>query len=273
MRYVSMTSTEDVPAVWEDPDGDLVYASTPYLPVPASGLQATVEAVGTDTNCGVRRLAGWETGEGRGVVWDACPDSGSPPDWCSHLIRDLTGNPVSVTRQAFDLTESGFTAVLVSGWAQVGDPPTTCVAGEFVGVVVHRSDLDFDLAVGASDLAILLGSWTSGGSEVCAISRGDIDGDNDVDGTDLAILFGDWDSGPVFPAWPCSGLGCESASSSATAGTAGGGSDAVLAAITSLGFSSIAAFAAWADGAGTDERAAACAYLVAAIGEYEGGGQ
>jgi hypothetical protein len=48
-------------------------------------------------------------------------------------------------------------------------------------------DFDGDGDIGASDLAVLLGSW--GGCEVCTA---DLDDDGDVDATDLAILLGSW---------------------------------------------------------------------------------
>ncbi len=48
-------------------------------------------------------------------------------------------------------------------------------------------DFDGDGAVGASDLAVLLGSW--GPCESCAM---DFDGNGQVDAFDLALLLGAW---------------------------------------------------------------------------------
>ncbi len=50
-------------------------------------------------------------------------------------------------------------------------------------------DLDGDSAVGASDLAVLLGQWGSSGS-------GDLDGSGSVGSADLAILLGGWGGCP-----------------------------------------------------------------------------
>jgi hypothetical protein len=47
------------------------------------------------------------------------------------------------------------------------------------------ADLDGDGAVGAADLAILLGQWGGPGS-------GDLDGDGSVGAADLAVLLGAW---------------------------------------------------------------------------------
>ena len=47
------------------------------------------------------------------------------------------------------------------------------------------SDLDFDGATNASDLAILLGGWGTN-------AEGDLDGNGAVNGADLAILLGAW---------------------------------------------------------------------------------
>lgn len=50
-------------------------------------------------------------------------------------------------------------------------------------------DLDVDGAVGATDLAILLGAWGGSGAA-------DIDGNGAVDAADLAILLGAWGPAP-----------------------------------------------------------------------------
>lgn len=59
-------------------------------------------------------------------------------------------------------------------------------------IPTREADLDFDGAVGASDLAILLGAW---GEEPCnnaICCPADLNGDGKVNATDLATLLGDW---------------------------------------------------------------------------------
>ena len=61
---------------------------------------------------------------------------------------------------------------------------------EFAGAITAcPADLDGDGAVGASDLAILLGAWGSAGSA-------DLDGSGMVDPADLALLLGAWGACP-----------------------------------------------------------------------------
>ncbi len=60
-------------------------------------------------------------------------------------------------------------------------------AYEFQGGVSCPADLNGDGTVGASDLAILLGSWGS-----CLGCPADLDGDGAVGPFDLALLLGDW---------------------------------------------------------------------------------
>lgn len=71
----------------------------------------------------------------------------------------------------------------------VGDTQIEWGTGVFVAYASSASpaDLDGDGAVGASDLAILLGSWG-----VCPGCPADLDGDGSVSATDLAILLGSW---------------------------------------------------------------------------------
>jgi hypothetical protein len=53
-------------------------------------------------------------------------------------------------------------------------------------------DLDGDGTVGASDLAILLGAWTSGAPCVGPACDADLNGDLLINAADLAILLGEW---------------------------------------------------------------------------------
>lgn len=90
----------------------------------------------------------------------------------------------------------GYTGVIDLGLGK-GNPTVTSV-GTVVGsgVACPRGDLNCDLLVGAPDLAILLGNWSStptspgcGGTVPCAA---DLNFDGVVGPADLAILLGEW---------------------------------------------------------------------------------
>lgn len=78
------------------------------------------------------------------------------------------------------------------------DNPTVVSTGTVTGTGFScpRADLDCDLVVGASDLAILLGNWSAdatqpgcGGAVPCAA---DLNFDGVVGPADLAVLLGEW---------------------------------------------------------------------------------
>lgn len=69
---------------------------------------------------------------------------------------------------------------------------------ELPRVCVIPGDLDGDGAIGAADLALMLGSWGNCGIPCLA----DLDGDGVVGAEDFAILLGEWGGGPVnVPSW------------------------------------------------------------------------
>ena len=266
-KYVNLTNCRRLPALWDDPAAPVEMAVTPDLPVPFPYTEATIEGLSEPLSCPVRRLVGWSLFSGEhGIIWDRCPDSGNPATWCTYVIDDLNGNPISPTRQAFDVNSMGFIAVLVDGWAQVGNPPTSCVAGDFVGVIIPRSDLNFDRQVNGADLGILLGAW--GSASPCVISLADINGDGAVLGADLTLLLGDWSSGgPVIPLWPCSADGCPQMAE-ASAGFSGG---SLSMGLEALGFTSVDEFIEWSEGASVEDLQAVGAMLFELTAFFGGG--
>ncbi len=91
----------------------------------------------------------------------------------------LTGKQVRVLMRTatVDLGASGWDNKF--GWGLVNGVKAARAA-------MHPGDLNFDGAVKASDLAILLGAWNSAGPV------GDLDGNGTVGPNDLSILLGDW---------------------------------------------------------------------------------
>ncbi|MBL9121490.1 MAG: hypothetical protein JNL80_16395 [Phycisphaerae bacterium] len=93
------------------------------------------------------------------------------------LETTIDGDPSNPTGSPVAIDPSGIVAAEPSiGLGQV----------RYVGLE-HNPDLNFDGAVGAGDLAIVLGSWGDG-----AGSPADLNGDGVVDQTDLAVLLGAW---------------------------------------------------------------------------------
>ena len=74
--------------------------------------------------------------------------------------------------------------LFVKAWTDPADPP--CM----LGCDCNPADFNFDGAVNAFDLAILLGSWGPCPAKVpCPV---DLDGDGFINAFDLAILLGNW---------------------------------------------------------------------------------
>ena len=99
-----------------------------------------------------------------------CVDAGSNAAVPGDIATDLDGNP-----RFIDGDDDGVAEVDMGAY-------------EFQGGVSCPADLDGDGTVGASDLAILLGTW----GPVPTPDPPDFDGDGDVDAFDLAILLGNW---------------------------------------------------------------------------------
>jgi hypothetical protein len=97
------------------------------------------------------------------------------PTWVIEAI--LEGDPSNPTGSPVAIDPMGILACEPSiGLGQV----------RYLGLE-RLPDLDFDGAVGASDLAVFLGSWGEGLG-----SPADFNGDGQVDQSDLAILLGGW---------------------------------------------------------------------------------
>ncbi|MFO0826536.1 MAG: hypothetical protein U0572_00155 [Phycisphaerales bacterium] len=77
------------------------------------------------------------------------------------------------------------------GYFSVAYHPTS-VTLTVTSTPTQESDLDFDGAVGASDLAILLGAWGDDPCDNAICCPADLNGDGKVNASDLAILLGDW---------------------------------------------------------------------------------
>jgi hypothetical protein len=105
-------------------------------------------------------------------------------DWQTLVdAYDGSGGGVGV-----DLTSVSLAAiryVRITGPATFGMSPEIDAIAD-VSPALTLGDLDADGAVGAADLAILLGEWGS------ANSQADLDADGDVDAGDLALLLGSW---------------------------------------------------------------------------------
>ncbi len=262
-KYVGFGNCETMPALWDDPQPPEVPEDQPNLPLAIGVVDSLVEAVSERTECGVRRLVGWSPDSREGAIWDSCPGSGSPTYWCTYRVDDIIGNPVSNVAQSFDLNAAGHVAVLVKGSYPSGQ------AQRFVGVLGHRSDLDFNFTVDATDLAILLGVW--GASNVYVIAGADIDADGSVGAADLAILLGDWAS-PVALEWPCSGVGCTLLEEMQAASVTSGDSE-IEGAIQAIGFASRADFAEWCATSESEQVLSAGQLIVAVLAAQQGGEQ
>lgn len=262
-KYVGFGNCVTIPAVWDNPQPPEVPEVQPNLPFPQGLVEAQIEAVGEPSDCGLRRLTGWSPSSFEGVVWDSCPGSGSPPDWCTYRINDLSGNSIASVAQAFDLNGVGHIAAVVNGWSESGTPQ------RFVGVLGHRSDLDFNFTVDATDLAILLGAW--GASNAYVIAGADIDDDGGVGAADLAILLGDWAS-PVALQWPCSGVGCTMLAEMQAASVAVGNSE-IESAMQAVGFASRLDFTEWCATSEPEQVLSAGQLILAMLSSQQGGEQ
>jgi hypothetical protein len=134
-------------------------------------------------------------------------------------------------------------------------------------LLTHRSDIDGDGDVDASDYSILLGDW--GCTSDC---RSDLDGNGSVGSEDLAIILADlWPADTaaeidLICAVPgCIGTGVpEEEEAAASAG--GPDEDPLVAASLSAGgFSSLAAYASWFRDASWEQRSAMGALIYASI--------
>ena len=92
------------------------------------------------------------------------------------------------------MAEQGRRVRLAAAWAVVGTVIASCEA-EGSGC---PADIDWNGAVQAADLAVLLADW--GGAPTAGVAS-DIDGDGVVGAADLAILLGSWNSCVEVPAW------------------------------------------------------------------------
>ena len=151
----------------------------------------------------------------------------------------------------------------MNGWSESGTPQ------RFVGVLGHRSDLDFNFTVDATDLAILLGAW--GASNAYVIAGADIDDDGGVGAADLAILLGDWAS-PVALQWPCSGVGCTMLAEMQAASVAVGNSE-IESAMQAVGFASRLDFTEWCATSEPEQVLSAGQLILAMLSSQQGGEQ
>lgn len=106
---------------------------------------------------------------------------------------DSNGDPVLASKRAFLTGLSGAEGAAID--PLTGDFLFSTFGGGNRVLVIRGfvtpcpADLDGDGAVGASDLAILLGAWGQRGAA-------DLDGDGNVGASDLAVLLGAWGSCP-----------------------------------------------------------------------------
>jgi hypothetical protein len=82
---------------------------------------------------------------------------------------------------------SGTTAIVTAYWDDDDDNGVDSGSAYLFDASACPADFDGDGNVGASDLAMLLGSWGP-----CAGCPADFDDDGDVDAADLATLLGNW---------------------------------------------------------------------------------
>lgn len=111
----------------------------------------------------------------RSVVYRRAGAVGASGSWVVETVID--GDPSNPTGSPVAIDPAGVVAAESSiDFGQV----------RYVGLE-RNADLDFDGVVGASDLALFLGSWGSGSG-----SPADLNGDGAVDQSDLAMLLGAW---------------------------------------------------------------------------------
>jgi hypothetical protein len=141
-------------------------------------------------------------GATEGVIWDV--DNGALVNDPYAIADAGDGRAVLATGTASSSTINGFN--LASGYTErtyrvypadapqataivVAPPSASDANGNLVPDACEgrAADLDGDGAVGAADLAILLGQWGA-----CAGCAADLDGDGMVGASDLAQLLGDW---------------------------------------------------------------------------------
>jgi hypothetical protein len=178
---------------------------------------------------------GQDFGQIRGVLWIGTP-VGSSIAWQHQYLDDLVSQvwegEIAV---AFDVTDDGWIAAdaLVGGLSR-GVALRPVVPGLFC-----PGDIDRDLDVDASDLALLLGAWGTGPT---SSYLADANIDDVVNAFDLAILLGAWGG-------TCSG--CSSGLSGAQSGSSEpDANDQVTAPLATacqlLGFATIGDFVQWA---------------------------
>lgn len=127
--------------------------------------------------------------------------------------------------------------------------------------VVCLGDLDLDGSVGASDLAIVLGSWTSGRFPSCfdECCPANLDGDGFVGAGDLAVILGAWGACPA----PCAEPPPEAMMMAALGSMATTPQE--LSSL--LGYDTLEAFAAWLGTLTAESRAAVLGLLGSDGGE------
>ena len=166
------------------------------------GVEVCVQCLGGFSACDVTEgfWGGWDVS---GVPDDSCTVMLNAEGWCfSHVVEGVIGEPAPITivvdedhlgenlsLQFLGTTGTSYCCVA----AEDCDDGEACTIDECMAGVCESTpsdcpaDLDCNGSVGASDLALLLGSWGS-----CAECEADLNDDGEVGASDLAILLGSW---------------------------------------------------------------------------------
>jgi len=227
------------------------------LPDPPGGFSevGVAEAVSARNEQGCVWVAGADESLGKAALWFGSPDDG-PSAFCVAVADDETipcSAPEFSVYRAHDVNRWGHVAVIL---ARKNTSPTEYAAR----VLTHVADLDGNLRVDGADLGLLLLNWCSSGCDDELIA--DLDCDSVVDGADSGILLSVWSGSEFVTIDPLCSCGTEE---SFTFGAGDFGIESQEAAIQSLGFASMAAFADWSNSATTSQIDAVGQTLVALL--------
>lgn len=241
--------------VWESLTADPFDLHEDAVPAIPSLRESLAEAINNEDECGLRQVVGHDLTQNVAMRWDSI----APTSWTSVDLNDLVHARQAarwVLRSANDINFAGLVVGEGLFDAQiVNEPPR-----ERGFLLTCGTDLNGDGQIDGGDLGIVLQDWdcTEPASDSLTCP-GDVDFSGFVDGDDLGQVLAAWGACSLRPECIPESLGelqNESISQSAMAGPG-----EILLILGELGFTSIAQFAAWADSASPEARAAAIASI------------